>query len=80
MADILTIRETVQRAKNEGIPLSDYTLRMWIRGGRIPVRLIGRKALIYYPNLIKFLQCETTQAAPVAEHTGVRSPVLMEVR
>jgi len=80
MADILTIREAVQRAKNEGIPLSDYTLRMWVRSGVIPVRLIGRKALIYYPNLLKFLQCEITQAAPVAEHTGVRSPLLMEVR
>ena len=58
MADVLTIRETVQRAKEDGLPVSEYTLRQWVKAGAVPVRKIGQKALIYYPNLVKYLQCE----------------------
>ena len=66
MADVLTIREAVQRAKNEGIPISEYTLRRWIKTGAVPVRKIGQKSLLYYPNLVKYLQCETgTDATPI---------------
>lgn len=71
MGDVLTIRETVQRAKDEGIPLSEYTLRQWIRGGVIPARIVGRKALIYYPNVLKFLRCEPMQAPTVAAGAGI---------
>lgn len=36
--DVLTIREAVQRAKNEGMPVSEYTLRHWVKIGAVPVR------------------------------------------
>ena len=58
MGNILTIRQAVERAKSEGLPLSEYTLRAWIKGGAIPVRTAGHKALLYYPNLVRYLQCE----------------------
>ena len=48
MGNILTIRQAVQRAKSEGLPVSEYTLRAWIKGGAIPVRTAGHKALLYY--------------------------------
>lgn len=58
MADMLTIKETVARARAEGIPVSEYTLRRWVNTGIIPVRTAGRsKYLIYYPNLVRYLQC-----------------------
>ena len=57
MADMLTIRQAVERAKNEGIPISEYTLRRWIRSGAVPVRVAGSKQLLYYPNLVRYLQC-----------------------
>lgn len=41
MADVLTIREAVTRAKAEGLPVSEYTLRGWVRSGAIPVRRAG---------------------------------------
>ena len=66
MADILTIRETVQRAKEEGMPISEYTLRQWVRSGAVPVRKVGKKVLIFYPNLLRYLQCEETNSATVA--------------
>lgn len=57
MYEVVTIREAVARAKEDGIPISEYTLREWIRTGEIPSRKAGNKALLYYPNLIKYLQC-----------------------
>lgn len=58
MPDVLSIRECSQRTKAEGIPVPEYTLRRWIKSGLIPYRSVGKKVLIYYPNLVRFLQCE----------------------
>ena len=57
MADMLTIRQAVDRARHEGIPVSEYTLRRWVRSGAVPVRVAGSKQLLYYPNLVRYLQC-----------------------
>lgn len=75
MPNVLTIREAVQRSKAEGMPISEYTLRQWVRSGAIPVRRIGQKTLLFYPNLVKYLQCEDSkdnQPAPVAAAHGIR--------
>ena len=58
MPNVVTIREAVQRAKAEGLPVSEYTLRQWVRTGEIPARKVGQKALLFYPNLVRYLQCE----------------------
>lgn len=58
MAEVVTVREAVARAKTEGYPVSEHTLRQWIKTGEIPVRKIGPKYLIYYPNLLRYLRCE----------------------
>lgn len=58
MPNVLTIREAVKRAKAEGLPISEYTLRAWIRTGAVPTRRIGQKALLFYPNLVRYLQCQ----------------------
>ena len=57
MANMLTIRQSVARLKEDGMPLSEYSLRLLVRRGSIPVRFIGHKALVFYPNLVSFLQC-----------------------
>lgn len=57
MPDVLTVRATIQRAKAEGLPISEYTLRLWIKQGKIPVRNAGAKQLVYWPNLTEFLTC-----------------------
>ena len=57
MPDVLTIRECCQRAASEGLPVSEYTLRSWVRSGAIPARKVGAKALIFYPNFLRHLQC-----------------------
>ena len=57
MADVLTIREAVKRADAEQLPVSEYALRRLVKSGQIPVRMVGRKALLYYPQLVRYLQC-----------------------
>ena len=57
MPDVMTIRECVQRAKADSLPVTEYTLRQWIKTGLIPYRSVGKKVLIFYPNLVRYLQC-----------------------
>lgn len=76
MPNVLTIREAVQRAKADGFPVSEYTLRQWVKTGAIPTRKVGQKALLYYPNLIKYLQCEDgADNTPVTTVPGIRPVV-----
>ena len=58
MPNVVTVREAVKRAKQDGFPVSEYTLRQWIRIGVIPVRKAGTKILLFYPKLVQYLQCE----------------------
>ena len=58
MPNVVTIREAVQRAREEGLPVTEYTLRRWVKSGAIPVRNIGSKVLLFYPNLVRYLQCD----------------------
>lgn len=66
MADVLTIRESAARAKDEGYPVSEYTIRKWVNAGAIQVRKVGRKSLVYYPNLLRYLRCEDGGDNPAA--------------
>lgn len=75
MPDVLTIREAVQRAKAEGLPLSEYSLRYFIRNGAIPTRKVGQKALVYYPNIVAFIRCDSgcdNQPAAAVAGSGIR--------
>ena len=61
--NILTIRQAVQRAREEGMPISEGALRSWIRSGVLPVRKVGNRNLVYYPTLVAYLcGVETIQA------------------
>lgn len=58
MSEVLTVREAVQRSKADEMGVSEYTLRRLVKSGKIPVRQVGSKVLIYYPNLVRYLTCE----------------------
>jgi hypothetical protein len=74
MPNVVTVREAVQRAKADGLPVTEYTLRRWIKTGAIPVRSVGNKALLFYPHLERYLKCEDGgDNIPAAEeHSGIR--------
>ena len=61
MPNVMTVQQVVARAKAEGFPISEFSLRRWLRAGDIPCRMAGNKILIYYPNLIAFLTCADTR-------------------
>lgn len=74
MSNICTIREAVQRSKSDGMPVSEYTLRRWVKSGVVPVRKVGQKVLLYYPNLVRYLKCEgseVTQSATLTTNSGM---------
>ena len=58
MSEVMTIRQAVKRAKEEKMRISEGAVRQLVKKGKIPVRFIGkRKALIFYPALLRYLQC-----------------------
>ena len=57
MANMVTIRKALPRLSADGMPMSEYSLRLLIKRGAIPVRYVGKKALIFYPNIVSYLQC-----------------------
>lgn len=73
MSNVLTIREAVQRAKADGLPVSEYTLRQWVKTGAVPVRKAGSKMLLYYPRLVEFLTCaDGGDIRPLQESRKIR--------
>ena len=55
--NIMNMKEAVQRAAQNGIHLSEYTLRRAIRPGQLPCRIVGRTYLISWDNLVRWLNC-----------------------
>ena len=77
MPNMLTIRQVVDRLKADGLPLSEYALRLLVKRGAIPVRYAGQKALIYYPNVISYIQC--TDGCDNAPSTVAAAPGIHRV-
>lgn len=57
MSNMLSIRQAAERLKAEGLPVSEYWLRILVKRGEIPVRYAGAKALLFYPNILDYLKC-----------------------
>lgn len=53
--DTATIAETYRRLQADGHNISENMLRGLVRQGVLPAVKLGRKALLYYPNVIKLL-------------------------
>ena len=58
-------RTIVKWAQDDGLPLSEYGLRLLIRQGKIPVRKIGAKNLIFYQNVLDYPMCTTGSDNPL---------------
>ena len=56
-SDINTVPKLAQRAKAEGLPISEYTIRRLIKTGAIPARYIGPKPLASYSAILRYFQC-----------------------
>ena len=70
-SDINTVPKLAQRAKAEGLPISEYTIRRLIKTGAIPARFVGPKPLVSYAALVRYFSCEDgCDNAPSALATG----------
>ena len=71
---VLSINKTLIRAREDGLDVSEYSLRRWVRTGQIPSRQAGRTTLIFYPNLVRFITCaDGSDILPRQEQTsGIR--------
>lgn len=53
--NIVTINQAVKRGKDEGLPIAECALRRWIKDGTLRATYAGKKALLYWPNVVKLL-------------------------
>lgn len=72
--DINTVPKLAKRAKSDGLPISEYTIRRLIKQGLIPARYIGQKPLASYSAIVRYFSCEDgcDNPATVAAVSGVR--------
>ena len=61
MSNLLSIHETAARAKAEGLPLSEKAIRKFVKSGELPAVQTGKKALIFFPNVIEFVKSGNNQ-------------------
>ena len=55
--EVLNIKETVTRARNNGMPVSEYTVRRAIHLGQLPCRIVGKTYLITWTNFVNWITC-----------------------
>lgn len=73
MPDINTVPQLAKRAKADGIPISEYTIRRLIKQGILPARYVGMKPLVSYAALVRYFSCEDgCDNQPMAAAPGLR--------
>ena len=71
LSDINTVPKLARRAKADGLPISEYTIRRLIKTGTIPARYIGPKPVVSYSALVRYFSCEDgCDNAPATLVTG----------
>lgn len=50
-----TIRQIHQRLQDEGFFISEYTLRRWVKTGKLDAVFVGSKALISFDKVLDIL-------------------------
>ena len=74
-SDINTVPKLAKRAKADGLPISEYTIRRLIKTGALPARYIGPKPVASYSALVRYFSCEDgcdNAPATVISSPGIR--------
>lgn len=56
MPEMDKLRATVKRLNADGFPISEYTLRRWVKTGKVPASYCGSMILLYYPNVLNYIR------------------------
>ena len=71
--EVIGIKATAERARAAGYDLSEYTLRRAVRSSAVPCRVIGKKYLLSWSNVVRWIMCEDgSDNAPVSDCGGIR--------
>lgn len=70
--EVATIRETAKRAQEANLGIGECFLRRACKEGKLKHTLSGSKTLIYWPNLLEFLQIGEQKPVPEEEHEKIR--------
>jgi len=68
--DVLKIKEVVARARQNGMSISEYTVRRAIRTGRLPCRVVGKTYLISWKKLVEWATCSNGCDNHIFEENG----------
>lgn len=55
-SELANIQNTAKRCKKEGISFSESALRALVKNGDIPACHLGKKVLLYWPNVLHFIE------------------------
>lgn len=69
--DVLKIRELVTRARQNGMSISEYTVRRAIRSGRLPCRIVGNTYLISWKKFVEWVTCSSGCDNPISKEKGL---------
>lgn len=75
--DINTVPKLAKRAKADGLPISEYTVRRLIKTGALPARYIGPKPVASYSALVRYFSCEDGCDNPPA--TAISGPGIRRI-
>jgi len=68
-----TIPQTLKRLKEEGIYVTENALRTWVKTGSIPASYCGKRAYLWYPNVLAFLRDGNTPTVTLSKTVnGIR--------
>ena len=61
-----TTKQIVHQLHQEGYQVSEYALRRWVAEGAIPSVSSGKKRLIVYDHVVKYLTTASVTVEPTA--------------
>lgn len=56
MMELATVNQTAERARTEGLGVSETALRAWLADGKLAFVPVGNRKMIYWPTLLSFLE------------------------
>lgn len=58
-----SIKEIYKQLRQEGIHISESTLRSWVKDGSLPVKYSGKKAILVYADVLAYLGINNSNKA-----------------
>lgn len=56
MMELATVNQTAERARDEGLGVTETALRSWLADGSLAFIPVGNRRMIYWPTLLAFLE------------------------